>query len=78
MTLNTILHIAAYFVLFGFSFILAILGKPAEMSLSIIAAAIGLFFLNIDKVKLPAPRGGASLAQLKAAVQALALYHDDA
>lgn len=29
-------------------------------------------------VKLPAPRGGASWAQLKAAAQALAQYHDDA
>jgi len=32
---------------------------------------------SLSIVKLPAPRGGASLAQLKAAVQALAQCHDD-
>lgn len=45
------LQIASFIVLLGCSFFLGILGKSAEMGLSILAGAISLAFLNIDKIK---------------------------
>ncbi len=48
---NIILNIAAFVVLFILSFILGLLGKPTEMGLAILSGAIGLSFLNIDKIK---------------------------
>ncbi|MDA3902505.1 MAG: hypothetical protein PF441_03525 [Desulfuromusa sp.] len=45
------LQIASFIVLLGCSFFLGLLGKSAEMGLSILAGAISLAFLNIDKIK---------------------------
>ena len=45
------LQIASFVVLLGCSFFLGLLGKSAEMGLSILAGAISLAFLNIDKIK---------------------------
>lgn len=49
--MNTILNAAAFIALLVLSFILGLLGKPTEMGLSILAGAIALSFLNIDKIK---------------------------
>ncbi|KFK97195.1 MULTISPECIES: hypothetical protein [unclassified Serratia (in: enterobacteria)] len=38
-------------VLFGLSSLMALLGRPAEMALAIVAGAIGLAFSNIDKLE---------------------------
>jgi hypothetical protein len=50
-TTNKFLNICAFIVLLVLSFILGLLGKPTEMGLSILAGAIALSFINIDKIK---------------------------
>ena len=50
-TFTNILIGISFFVLLIFSGILGLRGQSAEMGLSILAGAIGLSFLNIDKIK---------------------------
>lgn len=50
-SINNVTKIAAFVILLAGSFILGWLGKPTEMGLSILAAAIALAFTNIEKIK---------------------------
>ena len=45
-----LLSVASVISLFGVSALLGAFGKPAEMGLSILAGAIGLAFVNVDKI----------------------------
>ncbi|WP_332778327.1 hypothetical protein [Polaromonas sp.] len=49
--INQIAQIAAFAVLLAGPVAFGLLGKPTEMSLCILAAAIGLAFSNIEKLK---------------------------
>ena len=68
-TINTILKLVAYIVLFGFSLIFGFLSKATEMALAIVAGCLGLAFLNLHKMKKF--KGAGFEAEMKDKIEAI-------
>jgi hypothetical protein len=59
----------SYTVLLGAPLVFGVLGKPAEAGVCVIAGAIGLAFINIDKIKRF--KGGGFEAEMKEQLEAM-------
>lgn len=68
--INQIAQVASFVLLLGGTFTFGLLGRPAEMSLCTVAAAIGLAFANIERIE-SFKGGGFEVKTLRMQVQAL-------